>query len=504
MSWKFNTIPPKRLSRTIASTDYSFSLSDILGFDGIPLTSTIVGDTIFGSFQNASGTVLELFTIDTATIANSSITILKRGLQFNEDGTYTEVAANKLTWVKGVTIVQLGTDAPGLFQKLKSYIDGIAIAGSPNASTILQGLVQIATLAQINAGTAVGSTGASLVVTPDQLALSTYVPTLLPPGVYFPYSGRTAPAGYLLMNGATQLKASYTALFAILYPSFTVTATIASPGVFTTTGSHGFVVGDQVSFSTTGGLPSGIVVGTNYFVISTGLTATSFELALTPGGPAINTTGSQSGVHTVYWSNYGPYDGTNFHLPDTRGVTLIGAAGASTTVLSFDPTVISGNVITVPDGDFPVQGQAVVYTAAGTPIGGLTSTTTYYVVRLSSTTISLASTQANANIAVVISLSGSPTGPQVLTYTTQSRTLLGKRFGEDTHGLAKIELSNHDHNINRYSTGGSTATVGAQVPAGSTVVDTVSLTGSNNINGTNGSQHNIIQPSMVTNFIIKT
>lgn len=47
-----------------------------------------------------------------------------------------------------------------------------AIAGAANASTTVKGLKQDATAAQINSGTATGSTGATLAVTPDQLVLS--------------------------------------------------------------------------------------------------------------------------------------------------------------------------------------------------------------------------------------------------------------------------------------------------------------------------------------------
>lgn len=44
----------------------------------------------------------------------------------------------------------------------KSYVDGVAIAGAPNASTSIQGLVQEATQAQVDAKTQTGSTGAKL------------------------------------------------------------------------------------------------------------------------------------------------------------------------------------------------------------------------------------------------------------------------------------------------------------------------------------------------------
>lgn len=79
----------------------------------------------------------------------------------------------------------------------------------------------------------------------------------------------------------------------------TFTVTIASPAVFTLTG-HGLNAGDTVQFTTTGALPTGLSVGTTYYVISTGLTANTFEVSATAGGVAINTSGTQSGVHTLY------------------------------------------------------------------------------------------------------------------------------------------------------------------------------------------------------------
>ena len=75
------------------------------------------------------------------------------------------------------------------------------------------------------------------------------------------------------------------------------TVTIASPGVFTVTG-HGLVVGDGVKFTTTGALPTGITAGTTYYV-KTVLTADTFTVAATSGGTVINTSGTQSGVHTM-------------------------------------------------------------------------------------------------------------------------------------------------------------------------------------------------------------
>lgn len=78
--------------------------------------------------------------------------------------------------------------------------------------------------------------------------------------------------------------------------SFTATVTIASPAVFTAT-SHGLNNSDPIALTTSGALPTGLTANTTYYVINTA--TNTFQLSATVGGSAINTTGSQSGVHTV-------------------------------------------------------------------------------------------------------------------------------------------------------------------------------------------------------------
>lgn len=83
--------------------------------------------------------------------------------------------------------------------------------------------------------------------------------------------------------------------------SAVVTMTIASPCVVTwgvANKGHGLVAGSPFKFSTTGALPTGVVAGTQYYVIATSLTETTFQFSATNGGSAVNATGSQSGVHT--------------------------------------------------------------------------------------------------------------------------------------------------------------------------------------------------------------
>lgn len=76
-----------------------------------------------------------------------------------------------------------------------------------------------------------------------------------------------------------------------------VTVSIASPGVFTKI-AHGRAVNDPVSFETSGALPTGLAADMQYYV-KTAPTADTFTVSATPGGAAVNTSGSQSGVHKM-------------------------------------------------------------------------------------------------------------------------------------------------------------------------------------------------------------
>jgi hypothetical protein len=76
-----------------------------------------------------------------------------------------------------------------------------------------------------------------------------------------------------------------------------VTISIASPGVVTFT-AHGLANGQQFEFATTGALPTGFTAGTTYFVVNQA--ANTFQVSLTSGGAAINTSGTQSGTHSIW------------------------------------------------------------------------------------------------------------------------------------------------------------------------------------------------------------
>jgi hypothetical protein len=88
----------------------------------------------------------------------------------------------------------------------------------------------------------------------------------------------------------------------------TITMTIASPCVVTC--NLGLVEGTPITLSTTEWLPTGLLPGVTYYVKY--LSSTTFNLAATAGGSAINTSGTQSGVQSI----------------SPRGVLLSSLAGA--------------------------------------------------------------------------------------------------------------------------------------------------------------------------------
>ena len=89
---------------------------------------------------------------------------------------------------------------------------------------------------------------------------------------------------------------TYTVSVSQTVASTTITAT-SVPALITVASAP--ANNDVVTFSTTGSLPTGLTAGTEYYVINR--TSTTFQVAATSGGTAINTSGSQSGTQTATW-----------------------------------------------------------------------------------------------------------------------------------------------------------------------------------------------------------
>jgi hypothetical protein len=165
---------------------------------------------------------------------------------------------------------------------------------------------------------------------PSEKAVNTYlnsvIDALFPPGTSMDYAGITPPAKWMTEDGSSLLRSSYPVCWANLHSVIgTCTISIASPGVVSYT-LHPFITGDCVHFTTTGALPMNIDPSKGYYVIyvdgNTFRLATTYANAL--AGTAINTGGTQSGVHTLVWSPWNIADATHFYIPDTRGLLVEG------------------------------------------------------------------------------------------------------------------------------------------------------------------------------------
>lgn len=185
--------------------------------------------------------------------------------------------------------------------------DGLALPDSSTAVTQAPGdnTTKIATTAYVAAAALSGPTGSVQM-----------------------YAGPTAPSGWLFCIGDSVSRSTYATLFATIVPTIgNPTITIASPGVLTIN-SHGLSNGAPVFLETTGALPTGFAERTLYYVVN--VATNTFQLSTTTGGTAINTSGSQSGTHTLYYSPFGASaSSTTFYLPNFSGRVPIGAgAGA--------------------------------------------------------------------------------------------------------------------------------------------------------------------------------
>jgi microcystin-dependent protein len=156
---------------------------------------------------------------------------------------------------------------------------------------------------------------------------ATNAPGTNPVGTIVASACPQAPSGMALCDGSAVSRTTYQTLFTAICPGLgTFTVTIASPAVFALT-NHGLVAGDAVYFTTTGALPTGLSTNTVYYVIAAGLTSGNFEVSTSRGGAAVNTSGSQNGVHSIVRCPWGLGDGsTTFNLPDGRGRVLVGAS----------------------------------------------------------------------------------------------------------------------------------------------------------------------------------
>lgn len=148
----------------------SFKHLSVLGSANI--VTADLGDICYATLE--PGTDREEIISFTGVTQNANGTATLTGVTRNLKGyePYDQYSASGYAHAGGSYMVV--SDNPQLFAGLVDYINGVAVAGAPDASTSVKGNVELATAAQIDADTATGETGAAIVTSPDQLALSKY------------------------------------------------------------------------------------------------------------------------------------------------------------------------------------------------------------------------------------------------------------------------------------------------------------------------------------------
>lgn len=287
------------------------------------------GDLLAGSGANAltrvpAGTNGSLLTADSAQAAGIkwiSPSLLDHGsLGGLTDDDHPQYVRKDILTTKGDLYVASSTASP------------VRVAVGSNGQFIVADSSQTAGIKWIDpAGAGLSNSGGVLNVNVDNSTIeivsdtlqlkSGAIPQALPAGAILPYAGIIAPAGFLWCNGVGASKTAYAALWNALHlDKGTCTISIGSPAVVTIAGT--WAEGMIIYFTTTGSLPTGLMPNTNYYIRNP--SGNTFNLSTTLSGALINTSGSQSGTHSLTHAPFGVVDANNFLLPDLRARVPIG------------------------------------------------------------------------------------------------------------------------------------------------------------------------------------
>jgi hypothetical protein len=277
-------------------------------------------------FQNATNQIATVYASTVAgntTAAGSGIaipanqTVLLRvepsGGSVNVVEQFNQIAGNLSIGGNQTVGGNLAVTGNSTFTGTTTFTGSAALTGTPTAPTAAQGTntTQIATTAFVQtAAGAIAELNTTNWKVLETVATQTATITIQNPAeVTVPASpangtavsfsttgalptGITANAAYYVFNRtSTTYKLTTTAGI-----QQSVAISIASPSVITTS-TTAPSNNDIVVFATTGTLPSGLVAGTQYFVVNR--TASTFQVSANQGGTAIATSGSQSGSQTV-------------------------------------------------------------------------------------------------------------------------------------------------------------------------------------------------------------
>jgi len=196
-------------------------------------------------------------------------------------------------------------------------------------------------------------------------------------------------------------------------------ATFVNGSSTITTATNTYAVNQVVQFTTTGTLPTGFAINTNYFIVGTP-TATTIEVSATQGGTAITAGSAGSGTHTVVRQN-----------------TCIFTNGSSTVTTASAHTLRVGDVIRFSN-------------SGGSLPSSLSTAQDYYILSTASTTFTFGNFFGGTAITppetgVTATFSGTPnitTGTQnyvvgsVVRFTTTGTLPTGLATGTDYYVIA--------------------------------------------------------------------
>lgn len=170
----------------------------------------------------------------------------------------------------------------------------------------------------------------------------TYVDLAIPVGTIVVSSLHLPPSGFLICDGFSISRTAYGNLFNSIVPSKgTIIITIASGLI--TLNNHRFLTGESIFITTTETLPTNLTANRLYYIINVDVNtfrlAATYADAVATSPTPINISGTQSGMHTLFYCPYGIINNqsSTFNLPDLRNATIRGR-GLSTGFTNNDTT----------------------------------------------------------------------------------------------------------------------------------------------------------------------
>ena len=351
----------------------STTISALSSIVGIAIGQPIVGNSIPANTTVVSIGVNSVVMSNAATGAATGKTITFGMLSQTATGTVA-LSSTTISAMSSVTGITTGQTIVGNYIPANTYVVSVgansvvmsnAATGAATGETITFGMLYTTTTAT---GTvALSSTTISAIPSVTGITTGqTIVGNFIPANTYVVSVGANS---VVMSNAATGAATSQSIAFC-----------------------NELLTGQQVYFTTTGALPTGLTAGVGsgaiktptYWVINA--SATTFNVALTPGGAAINTSGTQSGIHTLHVlptviviSSVGTLTGVvvgNYIVGNNipANTYVVGTTAAN---------VITNNSATGSGRDAVTFGPSI--TMSTTPYFGLSTTGT---VALSSTTIS--------------------------------------------------------------------------------------------------------------------